>query len=223
MVGYVAPDYDNEPVPGLPGPLPQGEHIVWQGSPVARRIANQVLKLRWIVGYFAVLTAWLLVSGVYLGRTVESIIISMLIMMLAGALVSGFLWLIARSVARSTIYTITNRRIVMRYGIVLPTAFNLPYSEFESVNARVRPDGSGDIALRFRDDVRLAWLIFWPHVRGFRMARTEPQLTGLDNADAAAEHLKTQLSVHLARHHQREPEPVGSTINVETQLPVAAE
>lgn len=223
MVGYVAPDYENEPVPGLPGPLPLGEHIVWQGSPAAQRIAQQVFKLRWIVGYFAVLTAWLFVSGVYLGRTVESIIMSMLIMMLAGALVGGFLWFMARSVSRSTIYTITNRRIVMRYGIILPTAFNLPYSEFEAVDARVRPDGSGDIALRFKDDVRLAWLIFWPHVRGFRMARTEPQLTGLDDADLAAEHLKAQLSVHLARHHQPAVQSVGATANIETHLPVAAE
>ncbi|MEM1378400.1 MAG: photosynthetic complex putative assembly protein PuhB, partial [Pseudomonadota bacterium] len=136
MVGFVAPDYENEPVPGLPGPLPEGEHIVWQGSPVARRIANQVLKFRWIAGYFAVLGAWLLVTGFYLERTGESIVISLAIMALAAFLVLGFLWLIARSVARTTIYTITNKRVVMRYGIVLPTAFNLPYSEFESVDAR---------------------------------------------------------------------------------------
>ncbi|MEO0542375.1 MAG: photosynthetic complex putative assembly protein PuhB [Pseudomonadota bacterium] len=223
MVGYVAPDYENEPVPGLPGPLPQGEHIVWQGSPVARRIANQVLKIRWIVGYFVVLTAWLLVSGLYLGRSAESIIMSMLIMMAAGALVGGFLWLIARSVARSTIYTITNRRVIMRYGIILPTAFNLPFSEFEAVDARVRADGSGDIALRFKDDVRLAWLIFWPHVRGFRMARTEPQLTGLEDASVAAEHLRAQLSVHLARNHNQDAETTDGVLTLEPQMPVAAE
>ncbi|MEL6920775.1 MAG: photosynthetic complex putative assembly protein PuhB [Pseudomonadota bacterium] len=223
MVGYVAPDYENEPVPGLPGPLPTGEHIVWQGSPVAWRIANQVLKLRWIAGYFAVLTVWLLVSGVYLGRTAESITISMLFMAGAGALVVGFLWLIARSVARTTIYTITNRRVVFRYGFVLPTAFNLPYSEFEAVDARVRTDGSGDIALRFKDDVRLAWLIFWPHVRGFRMARTEPQLTGLNDAATSAEHLKDQLSVFLARKHTETVEPIGALDLADQAMPVAAE
>lgn len=223
MVGFVAPDYENEPVPGLPGPLPEGEHIVWQGSPVARRIANQVLKFRWIAGYFAVLGAWLLVTGFYLERTGESIVISLAIMALAAFLVLGFLWLIARSVARTTIYTITNKRVVMRYGIVLPTAFNLPYSEFESVDARVRPDGSGDIALRFKEDVRLAWLIFWPHVRGFRMKRTEPQLTGLDNASDAANHLKEQLSVYLARTHTPSSEPIGSLDLSGQDLPVAAE
>ncbi|MEN0002027.1 MAG: photosynthetic complex putative assembly protein PuhB [Pseudomonadota bacterium] len=222
MVGYVAPDYENEAVPGLPGPLPEGEHMVWQGSPSARRMAQQALKMRWIVGYFALLTAWLLVSGLYLGRTAESIIMSMLIMSLAGALVAGFLWLIARSVARSTIYTITSKRIVMRYGIVLPTAFNLPYSEFEAVDARVNVDGSGDIALRLKEPNRLAWLVFWPHVRGFRMARTEPQLTGLDDAATPAEHLKTQLSVYLARNHRADELQSVAHVTDET-LPVAAE
>ncbi|MEO1745292.1 MAG: photosynthetic complex putative assembly protein PuhB [Pseudomonadota bacterium] len=223
MVSYVAPEYENEPVPGLPGPLPEGEYIVWQGSPVARRLANQVFKIRWIAGYFAVLTAWMLISGLYLGRTAESIAISMLFMAAGGAMVIGFLWFVARSMARSTIYSITNRRIVFRYGIILPTAFNLPYAEFESVDARVRADGSGDIALKFKEDVRLAWAIFWPHVRGFRMGRTEPQLTGLDDARTPSDALANQLSAYLARNHVNE-EPAAAAIHIDdAPFPVAAE
>ena len=47
---------------GLPGVLPAGEHIVWQGAPDAHVFARRALHLRWIAAYF---TAQLLSGNLY--------------------------------------------------------------------------------------------------------------------------------------------------------------
>ena len=202
MTGFIAPEFDEKAHGGLPGPLPAGEHVVWQGSPRADGIARHVLKTRWIAGYFAIMLVWLVATGLYFGRAADDIVMSLLIMALAGGAVIGMARWYAGAVARSTVYTITERRVVMKFGVALPTAFNLPFAEIESVDVLERPDGTGNIALRFQPDVRLAWLVFWPNVRGFRMARTEPQLICIEDVAEVADLLSTQLHAHLARTHR---------------------
>ena len=41
-------------IPGIGPALPPGELLLWVGSPDARRIARQVLHVRFLVGYFTV-------------------------------------------------------------------------------------------------------------------------------------------------------------------------
>ena len=38
-------DFKFEPVRGLPEALPEGEHILWQGSPVPGRLARDAVKV----------------------------------------------------------------------------------------------------------------------------------------------------------------------------------
>jgi len=51
-------DFNFEPVRGLPEKLPEGEHILWQGAPDVRALAREALGVRWVAGYFAILTIW---------------------------------------------------------------------------------------------------------------------------------------------------------------------
>ncbi|WP_306119747.1 MULTISPECIES: photosynthetic complex putative assembly protein PuhB [unclassified Roseitalea] len=204
MSGMIATEFDEKANAGLPGPLPEGEYIVWQGAPQAGPLARHALKTRWIAGYFGVLLAWLVVTGIYYERAMDDIVISLAIVGAAGGAILGMARWYAWGVARTTVYTITTRRIVMKFGIALPKAFNLPYAEIEAVDVRERGGGLGDIALRFKPDVRLAWLIFWPHVRGLRMARTEPQLVCIQDVGEVADLLARQLHAHVARTHDVE-------------------
>ena len=45
-------DFNFEPIRGLPEQLPEGEHILRQGSPDPRRLAREELGLSWIDGEF---------------------------------------------------------------------------------------------------------------------------------------------------------------------------
>ena len=51
-------DDDFEPVPGLPETLPQGEQMLWQGSPQWWSLALRAFRLREVGVYFGFLMAW---------------------------------------------------------------------------------------------------------------------------------------------------------------------
>ena len=49
--------------PGLPGRLPEGETLLWQGAPDARTLLVRVFHLRFVGAYFALLIAASAVTG----------------------------------------------------------------------------------------------------------------------------------------------------------------
>ena len=66
-------EYDSEPIRGLPGELPEGERILWQGSPDWRVFVRSALFGRWIVGYFAILAFWSIATGSF-GGAIGSVV-----------------------------------------------------------------------------------------------------------------------------------------------------
>ncbi len=51
-------EHAGEPIRGLPGHLPAGEHILWQGSPDWRTLSRSALKAHWVAVYFGGLAVW---------------------------------------------------------------------------------------------------------------------------------------------------------------------
>jgi hypothetical protein len=83
-----AMEHEDEPVPGLPQELPEGESIVWQGSPAWRPLARNVFKTRWVAAYFAVLVVARVVMLVSSGEDMTSAAESLatMVVLFAGAL-----------------------------------------------------------------------------------------------------------------------------------------
>ena len=162
---------------GLPGPLPPGETIVWQGQPGVGRMLNDAFHARAIGVYFLILGAVGLMMGSLTGA---------LLTLGAGALCIGVLSLLARASARTSVYTLTDRRLVLRVGMALPMHFNLPLKQIAAADLREGPGGSGDIALRLAGRDRIAWALLWPHVRPWRLRHPEPMLRGLSDAGHVA-------------------------------------
>ncbi len=190
----VAEEHDYEPIPGLPGRLPDGERIVWQGRPENQLFARHVMKSRWLLGYFAVLMLWAVVAALYDGRTIGSIIFSVSVLALLGAVLIGLCELYALSVKKTTLYTITNRRIVMRIGSALSVTLNIPFAQIAAVNRTDFENGTGTLTVQLKDEQRFSWLVLWPHARPWRFAEPEPALRCIPEIDKATEALLTQLS-----------------------------
>ena len=138
-------EYGNEPIAGLPGDLPEGEYVLWQASPGWESLAKRVFQVYTASLYFVVL-----IAGHATYRIVDGASVSVLTGTLAwqGALaltVIGILAFMAKLYAESTIYTITNRRLVIRSGVALPMIVNLPLTKVESAGLRRLRDGTGDI------------------------------------------------------------------------------
>lgn len=178
-------DFAFEPVPGLPEHLPEGEQILWQGRPMSRALLRQALCLRWVVGYFLLLAVWRFMVHIDQVPAIQAFS-GALPFVLIGMVVVGALWLTAWIQARATIYTITNRRVVLRIGAALNLTINLPFREINAAALDLRADGSGTIVLDLNEGNRLSYLLLWPHVRPWAIRKTQPALRCIPHARAVA-------------------------------------
>lgn len=170
-------EYDHEPVRGLPGHLPPGEQIHWQGAPDWRAMAKSALHIRLIALYFAALALWAVLGG-----DAGSALGIAALGSGAIALFAAFLW----GVQQTTVYTLTNRRLVLRIGVALNKCINIPLSEIARADLRVHANGHGDIVLTLQGPPRLGYLMLWPHARALRIVRPQPMLRAIPDAAAIA-------------------------------------
>lgn len=198
MKQFIAREHEIEPIPGLPGQLPAGEEILWQGRPTARLVAKHVLKSTWIGGYFVVLAFWAAFAGVADGQPVGGILFSVAVLVGLAALALGLLELFAWGVERTTLYTVTSERVVMRFGVALSMTLNLPFSQIGTVALGRVGGKAGTIAIALRPGHRLSWMVQWPHVRGWRFAAPEPSLICLPDVEAVAAVLTLAYGQHAS-------------------------
>lgn len=186
-MSFAAREHEFEAAPGLPEPLPKNERLLWQGSPDWRALAVRAFHVRKLIVYFTVI---LLLRGASVfsdGGSFADTAIAVLWLSPLAVIAVGIAVSLAQLSARTAVYTITDRRVVMRIGIVLTVTFNLPYRSIQNADLRLdKSDGTGDIALQLKAPDRIAYLHLWPHARPWRMARPEPMLRGLSDAAAVA-------------------------------------
>jgi len=168
-------EYEDEPIPGLPGRLPPGEHIIWQGTPDWLGVARGVFHARLVAIWFVVVAGFAFVAG---GTGLTGALVTMAVAALGLAL----LGVLARWQAKSTIYTLTNKRVVLRFGVALPKCVNVPLALVG--RADVKPAGTGIVDVSLTPIVRfpLAYLQMWPHVRPWKFGSPQPMLRSVPQA-----------------------------------------
>lgn len=187
-------EYEFEPVAGLPEQLPEGERILWQGSPSWRALAIRALHVRKVATYFLLLVIWHVAESRQGGSDWVTALQGATWLALLGISALGLLTLLARAMARTTLHTITNERVVLRFGIAVPMAVNLPFKVIESVGMKSFPDGTADIPITVAPDQRIGYFITWPHVRPLRVFRVQPMLRCIDGGEQAARILAAALT-----------------------------
>ncbi len=195
-------EYEAEPIPGLPGLPPKGERVLWQGSPDWRVLARTAFHTRTIAAYFAVLVGIAAIEGARSGSPVGIAITGCM-----GLFVFMILNAIAWGTARSTIYTLTNRRVVLRVGMALPKCINLPLSLVGSVGLHRNRDGSGDLPIALTARQPLGYAVLWPHARPWHLKDPQPMLRAVpDVAGVAALFARACLAAN----------PTGNVVPIET-------
>ena len=137
-------EHEFEPQPGLPETLPAGETLLWQGSArLARAGAPRLPRAQ--AGALLRACCWLRAAlragrrrlrcrrraarhAAAAGRWPPSAL--------------GLVALLAWLSARTTVYTLTDQRVVMRIGIVLTLTFNLPLRRIAAAGLRRDADGT---------------------------------------------------------------------------------
>ena len=180
-------EHEFEAARGLPEALPDGERIVWQGAPTWTTLARSAFHVRKLSFYFAALVALRIGSAVMSDESASAMLVAAAMAVLVAGVGIGLVTLLAWLSARTTLYTITNRRVIMRVGIVLTVTFNLPFKRIEAADLHALPAGHGDIALTLDPATRIAYPHLWPHARPWKVARTQPSLRSIPDAQGVAQ------------------------------------
>jgi hypothetical protein len=176
-------EHEFEAALGLPERLPRNEYVIWQGQPNWKQLAVDAFHVRKILLYFAVMVG-LQLAHLLEGDTAALDIVKQIgTSVLLASLALGLLVWSAYLSGQATIYTLTNRRIVMRIGIVLSLTFNLPLKKIVSCDLMALKNQIGNIAIGISSDSPIGWLNLWPHVRAWRIHSPQPTLRCIANAE----------------------------------------
>lgn len=186
MTGETDRDFEFEPLPGLPAPLPEGERLIWRGAPAPWRLAMRACRLPLVGAYFAALAAWQVAGGLNRGATLAELGSTLSFTATLAAISIALLAALGYAIARNAIYTVTSRRVIIRHGVAMPMAINVPFAKIDGAGLRTWADGTGDITLRLADGARIPYLLLWPHARPLRMWPAEPMLRAVPGSARVA-------------------------------------
>ncbi|MBU3649048.1 MAG: PH domain-containing protein [Limnohabitans sp.] len=179
-------EHEWEAAPGLPEPLPPGEKILWQGRPDWAALAVHAFHVRKLAIYFLIMLAWQMYShqadGVDAVETFFDLMRFTTLSICALCLIGVVAWWSAAT----TLYTLTDKRLVMRVGIVLSLTFNLPLRCIRNADVRQLGRGRADIALQLPEGDRIGWFHLWPHQRAWELRHPQPTLRCVREGEAVA-------------------------------------
>ena len=180
-------EHEFEAALGLPEALPRNEYIVWQGRPDWRQLAIEAFHVRKIAIYFAAMVLLQLVHLMDNNTALPEMFKSLATSVTLAAIALSLLTWGAYLSANGTMYTLTNKRIIMRIGIVLSLTFNLPLKKITACDLQLQKNQTGNLALGIASESPIGWLNLWPHVRAWRVASPQPSLRCVPQAQALAQ------------------------------------
>ena len=177
----------------LPEPLPEGERVLWQQSPAWKPFSRRVFLLDKIALYFLIIIAWVATSAYFDDGGLIAVLraLSWSVPPALGVLI--MIALVAWVYARTSVYTITNKRVVIQSGIALESSTNLPFTKIDRADLKTFRDKTGDIDLEMSGP-RLLYSMLWPHVRLLRLKRPKPVMRGILEPERVAEILGAALA-----------------------------
>lgn len=198
---FEGPSADGDPM-GTPA---ADERVLWKGRPDLSILTRTAFHTRKVGLYFVGLIAIALAFGNVNAALVCSVL------GVAGLAVLQFLaW---RSV-QTTLYILTDTRLIIRKGMAIETRINIPLKHIASADLKMRGKGHGDIAMELNGDRMLGWLLLWPHTRPMKFARPQPMLRAVPDAHKVAAKLAEacaqfqSLDVNLSEVKAPEAAPV---------------
>lgn len=160
---------------GTPAP---DEKVLWKGRPALGLFARTAFHTRTLGLYFAALVIIALITGNATAAMVAAVM---------GTALLALLYLLAWLSTRSTLYILTDTRVIMRIGMAIETRINVPLKQVTAAHFRPHGDGHGDIALELGGERLLGTVLLWPHMRPWHYNRPQPMLRAVPEAAALAQ------------------------------------
>lgn len=176
----------------LPEALPEDERVLWQRSPEWRPYSRRIFQVDKIALYFFIVVCWVAIAAYIDNGGWQALFRSLAWSIPPAVGVIGLLALVAWLYARTTVYTITTKRVIIQSGLAVPSAVNLPFTKVQSADMKTFTDTTGDIELSMSGP-RLLYSMLWPNARLFRLKRPVPVMRAIPQPEAVAEILGQAL------------------------------
>lgn len=175
---------------GLPYHLPEGEHLIWQGKPQWQSLAIHAFHVRKVAAYFGVIIAAQALFKMSKGASwFEAVPVLVGLGMAACAILTAM----AYASAKTTGYTLTSKRVLMKVGIAVPVIINLPFDHIDSASFATSRQNTGTIVFKTGGDARLAYLLLWPHVKPWTLSKPQPAFREIADVETVAVRLAAVL------------------------------
>ncbi len=195
---------------GMPGPMPPGERILWQGAPCWRSLATRMCHIRTVALYWGVVIAGTGAASAYKGATLNQTLLTVAPILAAAAVALAILLAVAFLTARTTEYTLTNRRIVMNIGVALTATLAIPHRGIRQVAVAVNKDQTGDLPIETKPGYEVAYRRVWPHARPWRLRQAQPMLRSVPQAGVLAALLARTLAAAEADARSEQQPPLAA-------------
>ncbi|TRD12800.1 PH domain-containing protein [Erythrobacter insulae] len=159
---------------GTPAP---DEKVLWKGKPDLAVLARSAFHTRKVALYFAALIGISLTFG-----NMNAAIVCAVLGVAGLVVLQSLAWLCRRT----TVYILTNDRLIIRKGMAIETRINLPLKQIAAANLKMRGKSHGDIAMELNGERLLGYILMWPHVRPFKFAHPQPMLRAVPDAEQVA-------------------------------------
>ena len=177
-IGGVDDSGDFNGIKGLPESPPNGEEVVWQGEPKWGALSTRLFRVRLVLVYFALLAGFTAFISEAAGPEILATFVWQLsLAVLAALILSGLAWLYATT----TVYTVTDKRLVLEFGVAFTMSLNIPWDLVESAASKVFSDGTADVVISLQQGNSISYVTLWPFARPWHFLKVQPMLRGVEN------------------------------------------
>ncbi len=166
------------------------EHTAWEGRPSWRGLAVGLFRMHLVALYFILLALGRTVLALRGGASLQRAMPPAISVLIFGAGCLALLGLLAWAVRRTTLYRITDRRIILQYGVAISATLAIPYGAVAEVALRGSPGRlhgpGGDISVRLKPGQSIGYVRLWPHARPWHLATAQPMLRAVPDAASVA-------------------------------------
>ena len=192
--------------------IPNGESILWKGRPSLWGFSWNLFGLKWITLYLSMLSI-VSVARIFASDFYTAFYVDFLPFFLSGIFASIILIGLAATQTYSTVYIITENRVIIKTGAALSFLISMPFKKIKEVNLQKRGVSIGTISFELLSEKRVPYISCWPSVRPWKFKRTQPAFSCIGSVDEVATILrKTAMTGNISLYDPRQNLEIGSEI-----------
>ena len=192
--------------------IPNGESILWKGRPSLWGFSWNLFGLKWITLYLSMLSI-VSVARFFASDFYTAFYVDFLPFFLSGIFASIILIGLSATQTYSTVYIITENRVIIKTGAALSFLISMPFKKIKEVNLQKRGASIGTISFELLSEKRVPYISCWPSVRPWKFKRTQPAFSCIGSVDEVATILrKTAMTGNISLYDPRQNLEIGSEI-----------